>query len=92
MNRGHRFYCVALSLGMFVGCGESLEKTEMLSIEKVPESVMKTAKEKLPNIQFDTAWTEKEGGKTVYEVRGKSATGETRDIKVTEDGKVLEID
>lgn len=74
------------------GCGEAFEKTEMVPIEKVPEPVMKVAKEKLPGVTFDTAWTEKEGDKTVYEVRGKSADGKTRDIKVSPDGKVLEVD
>ena len=53
---------------------------------------MKVAKEKLPGVTFDTAWTEKEGDKTVYEVRGKSADGKTRDIKVSLDGTVLEVD
>ena len=74
------------------GCGESFEKTEMVPIGNVPETVMKVAKEKLPGVKFDSAWTEKEGGKTVYEVRGKSADGKTRDIKVMQDGMVLEVD
>jgi len=74
------------------GCGEGFEKTEMVPIEKVPESVMKVAKEKFPGVKFDTAWTEKEGDETVYEVRGKSADGKTRDIKVSPVGTVLEVD
>lgn len=89
-----RDYLVLPSILMLVvaGCGESFEKTEMVPIEKVPEPVMKVAKEKLPGVTFDTAWTEKEGDKTVYEVRGKSADGKTRDIKVSPEGKVLEVD
>lgn len=82
----------SLVLICMAGCGEFLEKTEMVPIEKVPETVMKVAKEKLPGVKFDTAWTEKVGGKTVYEVRGKSADGKTRDIKVSPDGTVLEVD
>ena len=74
------------------GCGEVFEKTEMVPIDKVPETVMKVAKEKLPGVKFDTAWTEKNGGKTVYEVRGKSSDGKTRDIKISPDGSVLEVD
>lgn len=74
------------------GCGESVERTEMVPIEKVPEPVMKVAKEKLPRVTFDTAWTDKEGDKTVYEVRGKSANGKTRGIKVSPYGKVLKVD
>ena len=77
---------------LIAGCGEAFEKTEMVPIEKVPEPVMKVAKEKLPGVKFDTAWTETEGDQTVYEVRGKSADGKTRDIKVSPDGTVLEVD
>ena len=76
----------------FVGCGEVFEQTEMVPIANVPEPVLKVAKEKLPGVKFDTAWTEKDGDKVVYEVRGKSADGKTRDIKVSPDGKVLEVD
>ena len=77
---------------LIAGCDAAFEKTEMVPIEKVPEPVMKVAKEKLPGVKFDTAWTETEGDKTVYEVRGKSADGKTRDIKVSPDGTVLEVD
>ena len=89
--RGFRVIPSILLL-LVAGCGESFEKTEMVPIEKVPEPVMKVAKEKLPDVKFDSAWTEKVGDKTVYEVRGKSADGKTRDIKVSPDGKVLEVD
>ena len=49
------------------GCGEVFEKTEVIAIDKVPEAVIKVAKEKLPGVKFDTAWTEKDGDKTVYD-------------------------
>lgn len=81
-----------LVLAGLIGCGEIFEQTEMVPIDKVPESVMKVAKEKLPGVKFDTAWTEKDGDKIVYEVRGKSADGKTRDIKVSPSGEVLEVD
>lgn len=77
---------------LVAGCSEAFEKTEMVPIDKVPEPVMKVAKEKLPGVKFDTAWTETDGDKKVYEVRGKSADGKTRDIKVSPDGTVLEVD
>jgi len=90
----HHFATVFLCLlaGLVTGCSEALEKTEMVPIDKVPESVMAVAKEKLPGVEFDTAWIEKEGNETFYEVRGKSADGKTRDIKVSPEGKVMEID
>jgi len=88
-----QYLCVSSVLVLLVsGCGEGFEKTEMLPIDKVPEKVIAVAKEKLPGVKFDTAWTEKDGDKTVYEVRGKSKDGKTRDIKITPDGTVLEVD
>lgn len=76
------------------GCGEALEPTEMVPIEKLPTPVLKTAQEKLPDVKFDTAWKEheQEDGEEVFEVRGKTSNGKTRDIKVTASGKVLEVD
>ena len=76
------------------GCGEILEPTEMVPIEKLPAPVLKTAQEKLPDVKFDTAWKEheEEDGEEVFEVRGKTKSGKTRDVKVTASGKVLEVD
>ena len=93
-NLNHLLTFGALLSGAFLiaGCSESFEKTEMIPIDKVPEQVLSVAKEKLPGVKFDSAWSEKEGGKVFYEVRGKSADGKTRDIKVSSDGKVMEID
>lgn len=79
-------------LGVLSGCTEPLEETEMVPIENVPEPIMKVAEEKLPGVNFDTAWIEKEGEETFFEVRGKTADGKTRDIKVSPAGKVMEID
>jgi len=63
----------AILCSTIAGCGDVFEKTKMVPIDKVPEAVIKVAKEKLPGVKFDTAWTEKDGDKTVYEVRGKSS-------------------
>lgn len=76
------------------GCGEKLESVEMVPLEKLPEPVMSTAQEKLPDVKFDTAWKEHEkaDGEDVFEVRGKTSSGKTRDVKVSASGKVLEVD
>jgi uncharacterized membrane protein YkoI len=84
-----------LCLCLFVtaaGCGELFEKTEMVELDKVPEPVMEAAKKKLPDVKFETAWTEKAGDKTNYEVRGKDKNGKTRDVKVSPTGEILEVD
>lgn len=86
--------CGAL-LGLALsGCSEKLESVEMVPLEKLPRPVMTTAKEELPDVKFDTAWKEheKENGEDVFEVRGKTSSGKTRDIKVSASGTVLEVD
>ena len=87
-----KLFVLAILCLTISGCGEAFEKTEMVPIDKVPDAVMKVAKEKLPGVKFDTAWTEKDGDKIVYEVRGKSSDGKTRDIKISPDGSVIEVD
>ena len=90
-----RYLMAALpALCLVTGCGEKLENVEMVPLDKLPEPVMTTAKEKLPGVKFDSAWKEheKEDGEDVFEVRGKTSTGKTRDIKVSASGKVLEVD
>ena len=79
---------LAFVFAFAVGCG-GVEKTEMVPIEKVPEPVMASAKEKLSDVKFDTAWKTKDGN---FEVRGKTAAGKVRDIQVSPEGKVLEVD
>ncbi|MBI1249830.1 hypothetical protein GC197_18545 [bacterium] len=90
MHQNHLF--LALLILLTSGCEEGLEQTEMVPIDNVPQSVMKVAQEKLPGVKFDSAWTEKEGDKVYYEVRGKTADGKTRDIKVSTEGVVVEVD
>ena len=76
---------------LLAGC-DAFEKTEMVPLDQVPETVMKTAQEKLPDVKFETAWKEKNGKNEAYEVRGKTKDGKIRDVKVSTDGKVLEVD
>jgi len=70
-----------------IGCGS--EKTETVLLEQLPEPVMKSAKEKLPDVKFDQAWKTRNGN---YEVRGKAKNGKVRDIQVKPDGTVVEVD
>ena len=53
---------------------------------------MEAAKKKLPDVTFETSWTEKNGDKITYEVRGKDKNGKTRDVKVSPTGDILEVD
>ena len=60
--------------------------------EEMTAKVMDAAKKKLPDVKFDTAWTEKKGDSVNYEVRGKDKDGKTRDVKVSPSGDILEVD
>ena len=70
------------------GCKRE-DKAADLTINDVPEDVMKVAREKLPNVKFDQAWKTRKGN---WEVRGKSKDGKVRDIQVTPKGEVVEVD
>ena len=85
-------FLTAILLASTFGCGESHEGNEVVPIDKLPPAVLKAAREKLPDVKFDTAWKEKRDGQDAYEIRGKTKEGKVRDAKVTADGKVLEVD
>ena len=87
-----RFLCLSVLCLLLNGCGERFEQTELVALEKLPEPVMEAAKKKLPDVKFDTAWTEKKRDSVAYEVRGKDKDGKTRDVKVSPSGDILEVD
>ena len=87
-----QWLCLSVLCVSLTGCGELFEQTEMVALEKVPEPVMDAAKKKLPDVKFDSAWTEKKGDSVNYEVRGKDKAGKTRDVKVSPTGDILEVD
>jgi len=80
--------CVLFLALALAGCGGS-EKAEDVPLDKVPEPVMKVAKENLPDVEFNQAWKTRNGN---YEVRGKNKAGKVRDIQVKPDGTVVEVD
>ena len=85
---------IAVCLCVAGGCskGEKPESPQMLSLDQVPEPVMKAAKEKLPDVTFDSAWKAKERGQEVYEVRGKTSAGKVFEVEVTPDGTVVAVE
>jgi hypothetical protein len=78
----------AIVLLLLIGCGGK-EERPYIPLDQVPEAVMKVAKEKLPDVKFDTAWKTPKGN---YEIRGKGKNGKTRDVQVTPEGKWVETD
>jgi hypothetical protein len=78
---------------LLFGCGgETFEPEEVVPLDQVPPAVIEAAKKALPDVTFDGAWKEKEGDGVAYEVRGTTARGRTRDVKVSPTGEVLEVD
>ena len=79
-------WCAAILLA---GCERAIEKTELVPEDQVPALVMEAAQKRLPDVKFDSAWKTKGGG---FEVRGKASGGKVRDVHVSEQGKILEVD
>ena len=84
-----RSVVMMLALVFVIGCGEKTPKGENVELDKVPEPVMKAAKEKLPDVKFDQAWKTPNGN---YEVRGKEKSGKVRDVQAKPDGTIVEVD
>ena len=83
-------YLVVVVCCAVCGCGGfSPPKKTNLELTDVPADILKIAREKLPDVKFDTAWQMSNG---TYEVRGKAKNGKVREIDITPDGTVVEIE
>ena len=78
----------ALSLAI-VGCGELGENDEPIPLDKLPPAISKVAKDKFPNLKFQSAFKETKDGKQIYELRGKDKEGKIRDLEFTADGQYI---
>jgi hypothetical protein len=84
-----------LALMIIGGCGKhpaAPAAPELVPLDQVPETVMKAAREKLPDVRFESAWKAREEGQEVYEVRGKTGNGKTFEVEVTPDGTVVKVE
>ena len=80
---------IVMASGLFVGCNHEEESGQNVPLDKVPQKVMEVAKQKLPNITFEQAWTTPTGN---YEVRGRDKNGKVRDIQIKPTGDIVEVD
>ncbi|WP_422932125.1 hypothetical protein [Singulisphaera sp. PoT] len=55
-------------------------------------NLMEIARKELPGYTFDTAYKMKVDGKDAYEIKGKDMRGKVREVEVSVDGKVLEVE
>ena len=83
-----RRWCLGFVLCLAGGCG-SEPAGQLIPLEQVPEKMLKTAQEKLPEVKFDQAVKRKDG---TVEVRGKDPRGKPRDIDFSATGEILEIE
>lgn len=74
---------------VLVGCGAPVTQRDPVSLDQVPEVVMKTARAKLPGVTFTRAVVQPSGN---YEILGKDAKGRTREVQVTPTGEVTFLD
>jgi len=64
---------------------------EKVPLDKLPAKVKDAVKAKYPDAELVSASTEKEDGKTIYEVNVKNK-GQTIEVSLTEDGKIVSIE
>jgi hypothetical protein len=83
---------VGVLLLVALGCQSQPKSDEPVPIDQVPSNVMEVARKQLPGYSFDTAYKMKVDGKDAYEVRGKDKRGKVREVEVSADGEVIEVE
>ena len=83
----HRF-CLCVLASILMGCGGE-SSGELVPLDKLPQGMVQTAKEKLPDVQFESALKRNDGS---YEVRGKDKQGKVRDVEFSSTGEVTEVE
>ncbi len=75
-----------------VGCGEEKESFEAVPLEKLPAGSIEAAARAVPDVKFDRARKAKFNGQDAFEILGKDRRGKTREVEVSTEGKVLDIE
>ena len=80
-------------VGIALGVSATLVYTadKKLQVKDLPAAVQKTVQEQTKDATLVGVSSEKEGGKTVYELETK-ANGKTRDLLIDAAGKVIEVE
>lgn len=74
------------------GCGENEERLEPVPLDKLPAGSMEAAAKALPDVKFERARKAKFEGKDAFEIIGKDKRGKTREVEVSTEGKLLDIE
>ena len=78
----------ALILSVAGGCSQT-KKKEPMQLAQVPETILKVAKDKLPDVTFERAFREPNGD---FELIGKGKNGKVREIDISPAGEVTQIE
>jgi hypothetical protein len=80
-------------LVLVVGCSKPVKQDKPITLEEVPEVVMKAAKaaakKNFPDIKFETVTIKRNGD---YEITGKTKNGKVHDVEVSPTGEVTEVE
>ena len=78
-----------------LSCGPALAQDsveEIIDLSEVPEAAMTAARAAAGDVELTVGNTETEGGKTVYELRGRMTDGMTLEVDVFADGTIEEVE
>ena len=83
----------ALCLLLLSGCGAKQDApNEFVPVSEIQPELTKVAEKALPNVKFESARKIKVNGEDVFEIRGKMPNGKIREVEVSANGKVVEIE
>ena len=99
LSRIFRRMAVVAAIFGFQGCGDHDAPPDTtkqaVKFDDVPENVRTAASKAIPGVKLDEAWKNlADGGKLhSYEIRGKNAAnGKTREVRVSPEGEILEME
>jgi uncharacterized membrane protein YkoI len=84
-------WLIAALLGCFVLASAARAEEEKIPLDKVPKAVVDAVKKKFPDVKLDKASTEKEDGKTIYEL-AFTYKDSKYEVECEEDGTIVAID
>ena len=91
-----RWCAIAALAAAICGCGgdsdDVAEIKKPMPLDQVPAAALKAAKESAPELTFVAANRSKFEGKDCIELRGKTKSGQIKEVEVTDEGKVLGIE
>jgi hypothetical protein len=88
-----RLAFLLLVLLSLAGCGSApAPESPWISTADIPADLLAGAQKKLPNVKFETARKIQKKGKDVFEIRGKQPNGKVREVEITADGEIIEVE